>query len=204
MAGRLHSRGTTLLDLLAVIAQLGVLSSLTLITYEQAMARTKLALVSNDLRVMTVAFEAYYVDNSSYPHNVTDFRGLLRPIDYLNGAFPIDPFNPEHTYFMMNLSPDDDIANEAVTAAFPDDPALREEFFRQAYVILSTGPDKVLELEEVDGDVGDILALEDLPEWLQELADVNGGVIYDPTNGTISAGDVGRTVDGWLAVWNLN
>lgn len=199
----LHRRGATLLDVMTVTAQLGMMSGLTLITYAEAMTRAKIAVVKNDLRVMTVAFESYYVDNSAYPANLTDFKGLLHPIDYLNGAFPLDPFNPAHTYFMMNLSPDDEIAYETVTAAFPDDPAMRENFFEQAYLLLSAGPDMEYELDQVDGDVEDILASEDLPAWLQELADANGGVIYDPTNGSLSSGDLGRTVEGWLTLWNL-
>lgn len=188
-------RGLTLIELLVVVGVVAILAGISVVNYVEFQTRAKVSQVHNDLRVLATAAEMYYVDHSTYPPNQSAFIPLTFPTAYID-TFPTDPFDDPETYFMFNMSEDDAFAYNAITTAFPGDVATQATFFQQGYLFTSAGPDETYVIDELDGDPDDSLEDFDFALWLAALKTSGGGAIYDPTNGTFSFGDIGRTRRG--------
>lgn len=90
----------TLIELLIVVAIIGILAAIAVPNFLQAQTRAKLARVQADFRNVRTALESYRVDNNTYPYD--GWRGFLRipngwiglttPISYINSASLHDPF----------------------------------------------------------------------------------------------------------------
>lgn len=189
------TRALTLIELVIAIAIIGILAAIVGYNFQQAAVRSKVSRVHSDLRVLATASEAYYVDNNSYPSNDLAFVSLMYPVAYIHDAFIPDPFDAPEIYFLLNTSANDSFAVQIITAAFPYDYEAQSRFFQQGYLFTSAGPDGKYLVETVDGDPYDEVVDADFVMWLQSIG-TPGGAIYDPSNGTISPGDIGRTSKG--------
>ncbi len=190
------ANGFTLVELLIVAAILGILAAVAVPNFMEASVRAKVARVSSDMRAMATAVEAYRVDCGMYPLNgvlnadgsvqnphLTPagppahkflWEGLTTPVAYLT-AIPEDPFVEGHAapvrewhplwprYFYTNLP-----HFQAVMEPSPP-PVIGEMMARYGkWIIASAGPN------------GNRL-------------DLSRHLYYDPTNGTISDGDIVRS-----------
>jgi prepilin-type N-terminal cleavage/methylation domain-containing protein len=182
-------RGFTLIELLIVVGIISILAAIALPNFLEAQVRSKLARIKSDLRTVSIAWEAYAVDNDRYPvdwdNNPIGIEstqiGMIQvttPVAYLT-TFPIDPFsvmrNPNSNEFAPHF--------EAASCSY-------------AYCIYSLGPNF---LEEFDGN----------DQWPDGTIDGTPGRVgqmftgpicmrpYDPTNGVISDGDVHRLGGDW-------
>ena len=199
-------RGFTLIELLIVVAIIAILAAIAVPNFIEAQVRSKVARVRTDMRSLTVAFEAYFVDWNGYPLHrdfpaapvPPDFRpwfaALTSPVAYIT-SMPLDPFcNPgkggwgyqgaarwwaEPWYHYQALTntwvpdfPGTHVmpANWGPYNGFVGD-MVRRGFF---YLFQSPGPDGT---QDVNTKVG-------------------MGAFYDPTNGTVSAGDILRLGPG--------
>lgn len=82
------SRGFSLLELLIVIALIGILISLGSVSYSSAQKKTRDARRQADLKAISDAFEQYYVDNSGkYPTSAS----CTVSSTYLPVGIPKDP-----------------------------------------------------------------------------------------------------------------
>lgn len=196
MPVRRSGRGLTLIELLVVVSVVAILGAISVVNYLEFQTRAKVSQAHNDLRVLATAAETYFVDHNTYPPNQTAFIPLVYPTEYLRAGFPIDPFDEPETYFMFNMSELDDFAFNAVTTAFPGDVATQGTFFEQGFLFTSAGPDESYIIDELDGDPDDSIEDSDFVLWLVAIKNAGGGTIYDPTNGTFSSGDIGRTRRG--------
>ena len=188
-------RGLTLIELLVVVIIVAVLAAAAVPNLLEARTRAKVARVHSDLRALSMAAEAYAVDNNDYPSTRSAFFPLMQPIPYIADVFMEDPFDPPYAYFLINLSPGDEFADEIVQAAFADDYEARERIYSQRYLFTSAGPDKIYLIELIDGVPLDEVNDDDFIPWLQALRN-DEGAVYDPTNGTVSPGDIGRSTKG--------
>lgn len=102
-------RGLTLIELLIVVAIVGILSAIAVPNFLEAQTRAKVSSAHSDLRTVALALECYAVDNNAYPyaeiygatpwlipagfpHGSTDKPGgLTTPIAYLTTGAD-DPF----------------------------------------------------------------------------------------------------------------
>lgn len=97
-------RAFTLIELLIVVAIIGILAAIAVPNFLNAQVKAKLARVKSDIRNIAQAQEMYYLDNNTYPPESEDdiFYGrrpltsaglfmLTHPISYLS-AIPTDPF----------------------------------------------------------------------------------------------------------------
>lgn len=81
-------RAFTLIELLIVVAIIGILAAIAVPNFLNAQLRAKIAGTQSDLRIMVDAMLQYHLDNGSY-HMHRDGDGqqfpLTTPIPYLNG-----------------------------------------------------------------------------------------------------------------------
>jgi type II secretion system protein G len=174
----------TLVELLVVVAIISILAAIAVPNFLEAQIRAKVARAKSDLRVIALALDAYHVDNNRYPETYITprwqrFDCLTTPIAYMTSV-PRDPFEmandldnfvdwgPRHYYYKMGATP------------------LQTP---HRYAMSSNGPD----LDE------DSIPIKMYPGFSWEVftgqdPDYNY-MIYDPTNGTVSDGDIWRCSD---------
>ncbi|MBI1289789.1 prepilin-type N-terminal cleavage/methylation domain-containing protein [bacterium] len=171
--------GFTLIELLIVVAIIAILAAIALPNFLEAQTRAKVARVKADLRTVAIALDAYHVDANRYPQAVLvpptlRLIPLTSPVSYLTAVPPevfvptvarVLPFTPPYGY-----------------GAMPIDQESR-------YALASNGPDLDSDHENIEFYPG-----ADARPW-ENTASGYDWTRYDPTNGTISDGDLWRTSD---------
>lgn len=180
------SRGFTLVELLIVVAIIAILALVALPNLLNAQVRAKVSRAKADMRTIATAMEAYHTDKNAYPPDYDSriypgitpldesmtYAALTTPVAYITSA-PTDPFRPARAapqrgkyfeYFGTDA--------QAVYST----PANIEAWdnFKVRWFVYSIGPDGVND---------------QLPANLDAPADYS----YDPTNGSASPGDFGRS-----------
>lgn len=116
-------RAFTLIELLIVVAIIGILAAIAVPNFLNAQLRAKVTRAFSDMESLAKALDMYFLDRNdfppsnyveSYPKRV--FRRLTTPTSYITG-FPQDPFRggsriadhtlvktsgPDYTYYMCN------------------------------------------------------------------------------------------------------
>jgi prepilin-type N-terminal cleavage/methylation domain-containing protein len=181
----------TLIELLIVVAIIAILAAIAVPNFLEAQTRAKVSRCKSDMRSMATALEAYRVDWNSYtPYGRIDPTGAFQyparqndmndkmcfiglpittPVAYINALFP-DPFAtqlppPPELKLIEYLNLEQHVGNFG-SALPPFAPMLIPAwgFWR----LVAAGP---------DGDRG---------------LDIKNNIVYDPTNGTVSNGDIVR------------
>ncbi len=143
------------------------------------------------------------------PDSRVYINALSTPVAYLTSALLGDPFGDRFSddrtgqgfISYLNLGEEDLLALISIPQSFPApvlDRPVREIFFSNRWITWSVGPDgqSILSsaaIETTSGDPYDPGPFE-LIEFFQRLS--NGTDVYDPTNGTVSVGDVLRSHKG--------
>lgn len=186
-------RGFTLIELLIVVAIIAILAAIAVPNFLEAQTRAKVTRAKADMRTYAVALEAYLVDYNKYPpdqdnnpFNATEngFMRLTSPVAYIT-SLPRDVFSDA----VRGSDP-----NESNVAAFyvmdsgsDNNPLIAIR--TNAYVVVSIGPDR---RDNISG------SHENFPTAGNYFA-------YDPTNGTISDGDLMRFGGAYRqGFWRLN
>ncbi len=169
-------RAFTLIELLVVVAIVSILAALALVNLQAAQTRAKISRVQADIRSIASAIEVYRTDQGVYPHAaVGDFQ-LSRPLDQLTtpvaylSSLPADVFGPAP----MDFAPQVRMLGYSYKDARTTSTGMPGESYahiwrnnpRLLFLLHSCGPNIV---------------------W-----DVAPYREYDPTNGTISPGDITR------------
>ncbi len=191
----------TLIELLIVVAIIAILAAIAVPNFLEAQVRAKVSRVKNDLRTNALAVETYTVDHNNAPPRGTYNRTgnqitaintfalwldpiwVTTPIAYMTGSSSLmDPFQAHsfdgtrgksHENFVDGWYRYTATKQDNITEANMN--TLRRRYGN--WRMLGAGPDK----------------------WVFNLTfnrPANGApaiMIYDPTNGTVSIGDVGRT-----------
>ncbi|HPA45984.1 MAG TPA: prepilin-type N-terminal cleavage/methylation domain-containing protein [bacterium] len=92
----------TLIELLIVVAIIGILAAIAIPNYLNAQTRAKIARVWGDLKALEMALETFALDKGNqYPYTDTvnetevfPLRQLIHPVAYIPSLPPIDPFRP--------------------------------------------------------------------------------------------------------------
>jgi len=184
----------TLIELLIVVAIIAILAAIAVPNFLEAQVRSKVSRAKADMRTAVTALESYVVDHNHYPLAVSldepweftmfstnePIESLLphtitTPVAYIT-ALPRDPFpdkeqvDPNQTFHYLDRK-----SSEA-----RNEPELIDEYHevffgaRQAvaYWQFTVGPDLNHDEDLAAGDPATAAAL------------------YDPTNGTVSNGDI--------------
>ena len=170
--------GFTLIELLVVVAIISILASIALPNFMEAMTRAKVARVKSDLRTIATAMETFAVDHNRYPA-IPDALGpryqllcpLTTPISYMS-EIPHDPFH--------STDPKGVEGWRAGMYAYGGSP--RPSPF--IWILGSDGPDRVM-----NTDPEAFASYSGFGKYASLL------ILYDPTNGTTSAGDIIRASD---------
>lgn len=181
--------GFTLIELLVVVGIIAILAAIAIPNLLDAQTRSKVARVKSDMRTLATALETYHTDNHGYPELIPApedidnpiwlMKKITTPVAYIS-SLPPDPFLPAaKPEFLM--PPSGRKTYRYTSYPIPPDPA-------HVWSLASNGPDMLPNTQGVYRGFspglfygGDPL----LPDFL----------LYDPTNGTVSAGDVFRAQD---------
>lgn len=227
-------RGFTLIELLIVVAIIAILAAIAVPNFLEAQVRAKVSRTRTDMRSLSVATEAYYVDNNIYPawavgglagcstYNAAvvaqqghsqgassipnflmngpnpnqAFQTMTTPISFIT-SYPADPFasNRGCTFSYLSIFP----GESQSTAQCPGAGGV-------GWIMWGFGPD----VDEYKGssasDLGDSPYIvynpaQSQPSPLLLSGPWTGGdtadtgqyaYTYDPTNGTVSGGDIWR------------
>jgi len=219
----MRRKGFTLIELLIVVAIIAILAAIAVPNFLEAQVRSKVSRVKNDLRAVATANEAYCVDYNKYvdhydANGVSDSISfgymqymwrLTTPVAYMTSVMLVDPFTPERSIYAQSLPegwartywymPYESTWGNAVCIG---------EFGMAAppkgWTVHSYGPDRIqgTEFNSTPATAG----MSRFPFYYQARQfDIAWNMIYDPTNGTRSLGDVGRfggnvncpTTPGW-------
>jgi prepilin-type N-terminal cleavage/methylation domain-containing protein len=186
----------TLIELLIVVGIIALLAAIAVPNFLEAQTRAKVSRARADLRSIATVLEVYCADANKYPPNDTARFSIIpleltTPVAYLTSADLRDPFSNEadlvngdltnfYSYFKIVTRPEAVLdqehgkpaPNEAIDHPLFNYGAL-EKYGR--WRLVSKGPDGHY---PVDG-ANDFIRGTDIP--------------YDPTNGTVSIGNILRT-----------
>ncbi len=186
-----NRQGFTLIELLIVVAIIAILAAIAVPNFLEAQTRSKVSRTKADLRSMATALEAYRVDNNSYPVSYLftplpeRLSQLTSPISYMS-SIPVDPFfiekrtdlgtfHPQYVYASGNIYfGSTNLFNSTTYTA-------------SIYSVGGRGP---------DGDLNAAGYCMAHPNAYRSNVNILGQ--YDPTNGTVSTGDIFRLSSGTL------
>jgi prepilin-type N-terminal cleavage/methylation domain-containing protein len=200
---RTERNGFTLIELLIVVAIIAILAMIAVPNFLEAQTRSKISRVKSDIRTLAVAEEAYFVDWNSYtfgqggqsgtivPVYIQGFRCLTTPVPYTT-SIPFDPFGQsaisgtrtpplyEFGVGRAGVGPAGrDFTDSLNATGMPSD----------TYEFESDGPDH----DDNTGGNGPAPSTGSYPWPATQSVISLVNAIYDPTNGTVSGGDIFRT-----------
>ncbi|MCP4708859.1 MAG: prepilin-type N-terminal cleavage/methylation domain-containing protein [Planctomycetes bacterium] len=103
----MKKRAFTLIELLIVVAIIGILAAIAVPNFLNAQVRAKIARVRSDMRSIAVACDSYRLDNNAFPwpirnglvwdtsNHIGNCIELTTPIAYLSSVMMEDPFIPQ-------------------------------------------------------------------------------------------------------------
>ena len=190
--------GFTLIELLIVVAIIAILAAIAIPNFLEAQVRSKVARTRADMRSLATAIESYRIDGNQYLPDaetlanvwqiptpswthISIWARLTTPVAYMSSiphdVFPLKQniFTNDDKYFLYNNwdGPGSRAYFEGVTLVPPmnyEGGVFSNEGVRSCWCMYTCGPDLV----------------QDGVNWRPISS------AYDPSNGTASAGDIGR------------
>lgn len=205
--------GFTLIELLIVVAIIAILALIAVPNFLEAQTRAKVSRTKADMRSLAVAEDSYYIDWNSYTNSNTEaenpdagatddphtsfagFGQLTSPIAYIT-SIPRDTFGRSRfaataggwrpAYFALGTGD----AGSREPAGPPDD--VLAGMPSNCYEIESDGPDHY---DDTRNEGALQLSTGDFP-WrtipVNTIPPRVVALLYDPTNGTVSGGEIIR------------
>lgn len=193
----------TLIELLIVVAIIAILAAIAVPNFLEAQVRSKVSRVKSDMRTIATALEAYAVDVNRVPPGMVEstqipmlpagiyvLNRLTTPIAYLTSV-PKDPFVDKGTLSAKNVAFNFSGAPPSYETIPPVDRQIKlggaflnahwkpAAGFGYTWLLSSYGPTKKQGVNAIAG--------------LGKSVTNYMGAFYDPTNGTVSMGQIIRT-----------
>lgn len=193
-----HRHGFTLIELLIVVAIIAILAAIAVPNFLEAQVRAKVSRSKADIRSLATALESYRVDNNSYPptifgsqvpfpHNDTittvEDRWVIvtSPIAYITSV-PDDPFGGRVATSI--LAPPWEYKTYDFVGKDKAPPPNHDPFFDVVEANL--------------GKAGEWYVASQGPDEAAGIIQGQTGMAYNPTNGTVSDGDIIRLGPGGM------
>jgi len=203
---RKDDAGFTLIELLIVVAIIAILAAIAVPNFLEAQTRAKVSRARTDMRTISVGEEAYRVDWNTYTHRNTanenpfsmgggewgGFRELTTPVAYIT-SIPMSPFGQSRVWqnqqqwrpntFRLGTG-----SSLSRTTTGPPSNTNKNGFPADTFIVECDGPDNT---EDSTGN----FTTGNYP-WPNIDPNDPAPVlerIYDPTNGTVSRGELYRT-----------
>jgi len=202
----LRKRGFTLIELLIVVAIIAILAAIAVPNFLEAQVRSKVSRQKANMRTMATALEAYMVEYNQYPldtwtpfdlfpggYGPSEFKvypgELTTPVSFISSAAAMeDIFRLPHNYSnplanqVYYLPTKVYLEGGPYGGGLQDNNTYRLQDRRYgAWVLRSAGPDQYYQ---------------NMPGDREDYGAGPGGwnlAGYDPTNGTVSSGDIYRS-----------
>jgi len=193
---RSRAQAFTLIELLIVIAIIAILSAIAIPNFLEAQTRAKVARAMADMRSLATGIESYFVDYNAYPRGRPEGADkpnyvplsrrmvtLTTPVAYITrippDVFPATGWNGEGGTTQFTMEEKDLDAYDYYDAAsdMEEDQRNPDSTRHSMWRLASAGPD-------LWASFGIIRDNPPLPD--------RSGLDYDPTNGTVSWGDIVR------------
>lgn len=189
-----RKRAFTLIELLIVVAIIGILAAIAVPNFLNAQTRAKIGRVKSDMKAISTALEMYRLDHGSYSGDCVDapgtlkylgWRNLTTPVAYLS-APPRDPFAKFHT---GENGPQPNIEVGTGSVNHPNHVGIWHaspvKGPLNTYLITSNGPD------DIDTTTGGYGFQQSLYPWSNSTSDkMKQTLFYDPSNGLRSHGEI--------------
>ncbi len=208
-------RGFTLIELLIVVAIIAILAAIAVPNFLEAQVRSKVSRVRADMRSAATALESYHIDHNAYPFDGFNRADTARynywflpidistPVAYLTTAKLVDPFRDQRPGGARHWQFDDvRYRNTEATwgTAFApfrsDNPTSPSTWFNAmmqdvgAWSMVSVGPDRFY---GPSASSSTTLFPGGAQSWQTPSGYPDHPQPYDPTNGTMSWGDIIRS-----------
>ncbi len=176
----------TLIELLIVVAIIGILAAIAVPNFLNAQIRAKVARVKADMRGLATAIETYHIDHNQFPYfdgydfppryNSITYRliQLTTPTSYIGSLSMTDPFldvgtdSYEDGYLRYSYN-------------YRNYQAFSADYDFNVWVLNSLGPDKVANKGLMT------------EPWARGLVAEDFVTVYDASNGLVSDGDMPMT-----------
>lgn len=182
-----RTKAFTLIELLIVVAIIGILAAIAVPNFLNAQIRAKVARTNADLKALSTAIDTYFLDHNKHPNNMSHLTvhliGLTTPIPYIADVGFRDVFKAEQgntgnsleSYLYFNYFYESPPGRNWINNIN------RQDLSTFGYCLASWGPDRnqnAIEWVYIQNSSGDQAGA-----WAR---------VYSPTNGLVSTGDIGR------------
>ena len=201
-------RAFTLIELLIVVAIIAILAAIAVPNFLEAQTRAKIGRCKSDMRSVALAIESYAIDNNRPPIGKNEgntgsitgidlklwnddtadrlYRQMTTPIAYISAA-PEDPFRTNAALY--NVSQKQYKLAKSYEYQYCKTTQNMGQTYKYGHLwyLRACGPDR---------QVGD-------PYFHVMVDNKTTENLYDPTNGTVSYGDIYRTNKGDIGGGNM-
>lgn len=184
-----RARAFTLIELLIVVAIIAILAAIAVPNFLEAQTRARVSRMKSDLRTLAGAIQAYHVDRNAYPpHKLSNgdevpypdrYVPLTTPIAYITTIPARDVF---YTHEIEGQGGSLEWVSYTNFVNFPETHALHAAVETHRWMLRSRGPDGENESNSVRNN------------FFTKGLEAAPSMLYDPTNGTNSRGDLVRTM----------
>lgn len=190
----------TLIELLIVVAIIGILAAIAVPNFLNAQMKAKIARCVSNMKSCGQALEMYYLDNNTYPQDAHDgwgnpaghyagFRALTTPVSYIAFSAMQNPFTSGYQNKLRDTTDGRELDPMFELGTYRKRTNSENEILFQ----LNNFPTNIWLLESSGPDLGDDYATTNYP--------LTRPLIYHPSNGLVTKGDIYHGGGVYIAEW---